>query len=124
MAKKVGERGTKDISPLVPKRKTQGCYQGLALRIQYFCCQCLLFCGPERMCGGCKSFSFPMSFWMCEKTFFSGSLAFSCDYSSVSAWLKLFYSSHLSTPCFSSALERPGSDSTGQGRPWPSSVLS
>lgn len=72
--------------------------------------------------GMCETGS-PMFFWTRDKTFFSdpmqtrGSLTFSCVYSSVSAWLKLSFSSHLSTPRSSSALERPGFDSTGQGRP-------
>ncbi|XP_011803511.1 PREDICTED: uncharacterized protein LOC105516067 isoform X6 [Colobus angolensis palliatus] len=42
---------------------------------------------------------------------------YSCPWRSASAWLKPSYSSHLNTPRSSSAPEKHGSGSTGQGRP-------
>nr|XP_044994326.1 uncharacterized protein LOC101608505 isoform X4 [Jaculus jaculus] len=50
-----------------------------------------------------------------SQVFSPGTLC-SWPWRSASAWLKPSSSSHLSTPCFSSALERPGFASTGRGR--------
>uniref|UniRef100_A0AAA9SVF0 Cytochrome b561 family member D1 n=1 Tax=Bos taurus TaxID=9913 RepID=A0AAA9SVF0_BOVIN len=48
---------------------------------------------------------------------FSPGTLYSWPWRSASAWLRPSCSSRPSTPCSSSAPERPGSDSTGQGRP-------